>query len=927
LSQTKTERALQAAEIRQRAVLEHIIDGIITIDALGTVQSFNRAAEKIFGYTAAEVIGSNINRLMPDPYATEHDGYLHNYMTTGKARIIGLGREVAGLRKNGTTFPLELAVSEMEIDGERLFSGIVRDITERKAAERALQAAEIRQRAVLEHIIDGIITIDALGTVQSFNRAAEKIFGYTAAEVIGSNINRLMPDPYATEHDGYLHNYMTTGKARIIGLGREVAGLRKNGTTFPLELAVSEMEIDGERLFSGIVRDITERKAAERALIEARNFAEDSARAKADFLANMSHEIRTPMNAVINLSYLALKGNLDPKTRDYLKKIESSSKNLLGIINDILDFSKIEAGKLELESIPFNLHKTLNELATIIGYRALENNIEVLFRTDPAVPVNMIGDSLRLSQVLTNLLANAIKFTQEGEVVMDVRVTERKNDEYNINFSIADTGIGMSKEQQENLFTPFKQADGSISRKYGGTGLGLVISRYLVSLMHGEISVASEEGKGSTFSFTVPLKHDSVPDPGYAYTRPSLGSIRVLVVDDNPTARLVATDTIRALGMQVDDAGGGKQALEMLARANATADNAYKVVLLDWRMPGLDGLETMAAIKETPAIKIQPKIVLCTAFGIDAVSDQDSAYKADAYLGKPFNNSTLLNAICNCLGVAELDPGKQEAADSTDTIPGIEKIANKHVLLVDDNEINQMIAADLLESQGVRVTTADSAKEAFARLESNQFDLVLMDVQMPEMDGLEATRHIRNNPRYNELPIIAMTAHAMESDREKSLAAGMNAHLTKPIEPNKLYQALIEWTAPGKRLNASTTENQTMSDNPLPDSIPGFDLKIALAQVRGNSALLYKLLIKFLDQYSSASQALREQLENGSREDAIRLVHSIKGVAGSLGAINLFENATTLEKQLRDETSNPDTRQFDASLDQVINGIASSVQT
>ncbi|MDH5801299.1 MAG: PAS domain S-box protein, partial [Gammaproteobacteria bacterium] len=869
--QKHIERALQAAEIRRRAVLENIVDGIITINESGIVQDFNRAAEKIFGYKADEVVGHNINKLMPNPYAEEHDGYLSNYVETGNAKIIGIGREVEGMRKDGSTFPLELAVSEMLIDGERLFSGIVRDITERKNIERTLRATETRQRAVLEHTVDGIITINESGIVQDFNLAAEKIFGYQADEVIGNNINVLMPNPYAREHDSYLKNYFQTGKARIIGIGRDVEGMRKDGSTFPLELAVSEMVIDGERLFSGIVRDITERKKSEQALIEARNFAEDSARSKADFLANMSHEIRTPMNAIINLSYLALKGETDNKTYDYIKKIQSASKNLLGIINDILDFSKIEARSLVLEAIPFNLHSVLNDLATVIGYRALENYIEVLFHIDTKVPTYLLGDPLRLSQILTNLISNAIKFTQKGEVVLTVSVAGIKDDIYSIEFCISDTGIGMNEEQQANLFQPFKQADGSISRKYGGTGLGLVISRYLVDLMHGEITVESQLGKGSIFKFTIPIQQDIQTEKN-AEKLMDLSNIRVLVVDDNSTARLIATDTLVAMGIQTDAIESGTKALEILQKNDAAT--IYDVVLLDWRMPGLDGHETMIRIREDSQIKIKPKIILCTAFGIEVVREQSRKHQADGYLGKPYNNSTLLNAILNCLKHTLQSKSKPENAGKAN-VKEMKKIVGKRILLVDDNEINQMIAIDLLDSVGVEVTAAGSAKECFECLEQQQFDLVLMDIQMPEIDGLEATRIIRNDARFDCIPIIAMTAHAMESDREKSLAAGMNGHLTKPIDPDELYKTVIQWT--NKKPMRETVAENTIVQDELPESIKGIDLKVGLAQVRGNGALFRKLLIKFVEQYADASDKFEKLMGKNAQEDAIRLVHSIKG--------------------------------------------------
>jgi len=915
---------MRTSDTRQRAVLDHIVDGIITIDSKGIIQNFNRAAESIFGYDSSEVVNRNVKILMPEPYTTEHDGYLSRYHATGEAHVIGIGREVTGRRKDGSVFPLELAVSKMIIDDKPLYSGIVRDITARKQAELALLAAETRQRAVLENIVDGIITIDQRGSIQTFNRAAENIFGYTADEVTGKNVKMLMPQPYTDEHDQYLAHYHKTGEAHVIGIGREVTGRRKDNSVFPLELAVSEMIIDGKVLYSGIVRDITERKNAEQQIIEARDVAEKSTKAKTEFLANMSHEIRTPMNAVINLAYLAQRDDLPARTLDYLAKIENSGKNLLAIINDILDISKVEAGKLELEEIPFNLHRLVNGLATIVGYRDIENSIEVMFHTGHEVPTYMIGDPLRLNQILTNLIGNALKFTEKGEILFSVSLEQRFEDHCILQFSVRDSGIGMSDKQLNQLFQPFGQADGSISRRYGGTGLGLAISQHLVELMQGKIAVKSESGIGSTFSFSIPLRINNEIDQDKRYAYPPLTNLKVLIVDDNATARQITADTLATMGINVDCAASGGEALQLLNKVNSKTSNTYQIVLLDWKMPGMDGIETLNAIRDSDIIQTQPKVILCTAYGVESVRESGKSATIDGYLGKPFSNSTLLDVIYRCIGYST----KNETTPSFNLeeflARELRKISGARILVVDDNEINLMIATELLELQGFKVKTENSGKGAIQALENERFDLVLMDVQMPEMNGLETTRRIRETKGIDQPPIIAMTAHAMESDRERSLTAGMNDHLTKPIDPEELYRTLVKWLSQNKAAGSPALPNKQAAQTIFNNPIPGIDAVAGLRQVRGNQQLYEKLLTKMHEQYHNASQELDSLINTGAHEDAIRLVHSIKGVAGSLGAHNLHRVSETLEQKLRaqDQQANEVQAAFTIALTEVMNGLA-----
>lgn len=479
-------------EGRVRAIVDTVLDGIITIDSVGTVETFNPAAELIFGYDKEEVIGRNVKMLMPEPYHGEHDGYLDSYLKTGDAKVIGIGREVTGRRKDGRSFPMELAVSEMQVSGQRMFTGIVRDITERKEAERQLLDREGRVRAIVETVLDGIITIDAHGTVETFNPAAEIIFGYSADQVVGRNVKILTPAPYHAEHDGYLENYLATGEAKVIGIGREVVGRRQDGSLFPMELAVSEMEVAGQRMFTGIVRDITERKEAERI--------------KKEFISTISHELRTPLTAIWGSLGLITGGACGPivdEVKQMLEMAENNTARLIGLVNDILDIEKLQSGGLHFQIERMSLSGLVHESIKVNQpYASLQNVVVVSSEVVPDAVVD--GDYHRLSQVMSNLISNAVKFSPDGETV-DVSILEIE-DGYRV--QIADNGPGIPVEFQDHIFDRFSQADSSDSRERGGTGLGLSISAAIIEKHDGEIGFETEPGNGATFYFDLPLARD-----------------------------------------------------------------------------------------------------------------------------------------------------------------------------------------------------------------------------------------------------------------------------------------------------------------------------------------------------------------------------------------------------------------------------------
>jgi len=638
-------------------------------------------------------------------------------------------------------------------------------------------------------------------------------------------------------------------------------------------------------------------------LAEARDQAIAADKSKSEFLSMMSHEIRTPMNAIIGMTRLALQTDLTAKQKDYLTKVQISSRALLGIINDILDFSKIEAGKLELESISFNVDGVLNDLASVMNDKAEEKGLQIRFITADDVPSDLIGDPLRLGQVLLNLVSNAVKFTSHGGVDIKVALAEdgeqaKRADQIRLEFSVKDTGIGLTEEQIDGLFQSFNQADKSTTRKYGGTGLGLAICKRIVDMMGGVIHVNSEIGKGSAFIFTA-IFGQSYESGQKRASRDAFRGVKALVVDSNEASRNLLCLHLESLFFQVTPVSTGEDAIQLLE--NACIEEPYRLVLMDWSLPKMDGISVARHIKNNLEVACIPHVIIVTVHSREDIAQRAKDLNLDGFLIKPVHASALRSAVVEAFKQNDFD--RYSVSQALRPEAGHEKlhqIRGAKLLLVEDNQINQQIAKETLEQEGFEVTIAEDGRDGVQKIRASYFDAVLMDLEMPVMDGYEATRIIRSESQFGDLPIIAMTAHAMNDVREKCLRIGMNGYVTKPIDVDELLASLIDFIKPELRKTPApcltkATQPRTAE---LPDYLPGIDIQQGLKNVVGNERLLRDLLLKFHEGFSDAQAHLDAFLQASDVDSALRFLHAMKGVAANLAMSDLKIGIEALEQTL-----------------------------
>jgi PAS domain S-box-containing protein len=784
------------------------------------------------------------------------------------------------------------AVKNLLAETRRQANEVAEQALKLEGQAQALKANEAQLRAVLDSSPVAMVIRDVDGRPTYCNPQFDSLFGTRLAELEGTDPAQFWVDPQAHERflaaasQGPVLNF----EARLQSAG---------GERFDVLLSTVMMTLGERGVWANWYFDITERKTAEAEVQRARETAEEATRAKSNFLATMSHEIRTPMNAIIGMSHLALRTELDHRQRNYIEKVHRSAEYLLVIINDILDFSRIEAGKMHLEHIPFHLEDVLDGFANMIGLKAEDKGLELLFSIAAQLPTALIGDPLRLGQVLINLGNNATKFTEQGEIVLGVEQRGAAGEQAQLHFWVRDSGIGMSNEQCSRLFQPFSQADSSTTRKYGGTGLGLAISRHLIELMGGNIWVESEPGQGSTFHFEVSLGVQRDAHLRRMVTADELVGKRVLVVDDNASAREILSGMTRSFGVEVDVAQSGRAALALLVEAEAKA-RPYDLVLMDWRMPGMDGVETVLQMQAAKLAQT-PSVIMVTAFGREEARDEASKHdiQLPVVLTKPVTPSTLLEALGTVFGNnPQVD--SRSSARFDQSASAMASLRGARLLLVEDNELNLELACELLESAGIELCLAVNGAEALDQLERDaDLDGVLMDCQMPVMDGYTATRKIREQARWANMPVIAMTADAMAGDRERALACGMNDHISKPLNVEDMFATLAKWIHPrpdrgAPSADVSSVAKVTAAD--LPASLPGIDLNAGLATCMGKVDLYLRLLRKFRSsQQAFCTEFLAARGESDSSA-AVRLAHTLRGTAGNIGAVGVANAAGHLEQ-------------------------------
>jgi PAS domain S-box-containing protein len=928
-------REIQTQSAKLGAVVGSAMDAIITVDGQQRVTMINAAALELFGYTHEQTFGQPLEMFIPERFRASHAAKVRSFgEQTNAHKNMGQRAMFKAVRANGQEFPIRASISHLLVDGDDLYTVILQDVSKELKAAEEIQAlttnleklvelrteklneanqsieAQRQELAAARDDLQNIFDSATVGIVLARDRKLEQcnprlaeMLGYQAEELNGQSARIL----YRTDAD-----YERQGELLLSQIHASTSAVfetqmaRKDGTALWVRVNAKLLN-DGRMkgMMLSFLEDVSLQHAASDALLEAKAAAEAATRSKSEFLANMSHEIRTPMNAIIGMSHLALQTQLDKKQRNYIEKVHRSGENLLGLINDILDFSKIEAGKLLMEVTEFYLDDVLSNLANLIGIKTEDKGLELLFNVASDVPDALVGDPLRLDQVLINLGNNAAKFTEKGEIVLGIDKVADHDDGVELHFWVRDTGIGMTPEQCDKLFRSFSQADASTTRKYGGSGLGLAISKNLVEAMHGKIWVQSTLGRGSTFHFHARFGIHARPRPIRMLKADELKGIRVLVADDNASAREILADMLKAFGLEADVAQDGANALRMVSAADKMA-RPYQLVLMDWKMPSMDGIETVQQMQGQQLSQI-PTVIMVTAFGREeAFANAAQRHVAlNTIVTKPVTPSSLLEAVGEALGKGVQILTRQELR-ADEHAASVHRLRGARVLLVEDNDLNQELAIELLTNAGMQVVLACNGQEALDILGTDpNFDGVLMDCQMPIMDGYTATEQIRKNPAFDALPIIAMTANAMAGDKEKVLTAGMWDHIAKPLKVAEMFSTLAKWISPGS--NESLPKDGAARAGDALDALTGtddlyralsqvgIDTEAGLAAAMNKDALYLRLLCKFRDGQANFDEVFAQALNSADSTAAQRCAHTLASTAGTVGVKGVQQAARQLE--------------------------------
>jgi PAS domain S-box-containing protein len=904
-------RSAKRLELRERSVtreqgfldalLASVPSGIVTIDEGGTIRGVNPGFEHLFGYSRHEVHGKDLIELVVPAAEQEAARGRHAQTRAGETVVVEADR----LRKDRTLVPVRIAAARVEDDPEGTTIVLFDDVTEMKQAERALRDAEQQYRELVESASDLVWQVDAQGTWTFLNAACQRIYGLSVNQLVGKPFANMV-NPAHRESD--LETFRRVLEGAVLTdyetIHLDAAGQRKHLSFAAKPMLDATGAVVGAH---GTARDVTERAAVTEALQAAREQAEQATQAKAGFLATMSHEIRTPMNGVLGMVDLLVETELNPEQQRWVELIRVSAESLLRILNDILDFSKIETGNLQLDQTAFDVTRLVDSTVRLLAVRAFERHVEIAYDVRPDVPTQVRGDPSRLRQVLTNLIGNAIKFTHQGEVEVTVSQEATRDSEALLRFAVRDTGIGIPPEKVELIFEEFRQADVSTARKYGGTGLGLTISRQLVALMGGKLQVESEVDKGTTFFFTVPFPVESTKPaaiPGLSEV--SFEGMRTLVVDDNPTNRRIVGGLLSPAGALIHEAGNSDEALEHLYRSKH-AGRPYELAIIDGWMPGRDGFE-LASVMKNDVQLAETRIMMLTSAGQRGDGQRCRQLGIRAYLTKPVSRSELIESV------AAVITGQEHVAGDTLITRHSMAEARRHlrILLAEDNVVNQQVAMTILQKRGHTVDVVENGRLAVEAVERTRYDAVLMDIQMPEMDGLTATSHIRRDPAHADLPIIAMTAHATLDERERFLAGGMTEHLAKPFKPQDLLQVV-------EGLGAQTPESEepaapTVTTAPV--DLVGFRQEMRDAGIEDS---VENILDVFLEDAPGRLSDLEKAVQAQHAHEIRAAAHAFKSAAGTVRAQHLaallkqteaagesgeIEEAAELCSQVHDEYHN-----------------------